>query len=85
MMSIIKNIIIIIIIIIITIFILQQCLEELFDIYTKFKGVNMITLVSSVLAALHCKSSQAGVLCIHSSPSGLFDVIKLCIISVLGL
>ena len=45
----------------------------------------MITLVSSVLAALHCKSSQAGVLCILSSPSGLFDVIKLCIISVLGL
>ena len=45
----------------------------------------MIPLVSSVLAALHCKSSQAGVLCILSSPSGLFDVIKLCIISVLGL
>ena len=48
----------------------------------------MITLVSSALAALHCKckaASLAGVLCIHSSPSGLFDVIKLCIISVLGL
>ena len=45
----------------------------------------MIPLVSSVLAALHCKSSQAGVLCILSSPSGLFDVIKLCIISDLGL
>ena len=45
----------------------------------------MIPLVSSVLAALHCKSSQAGVLCLLSSPSGLFDVIKLCIISVLGI
>ena len=36
----------------------------------------MITLLYIVLAALHCKSSLAGVLCIHSSPSGLFDVIK---------
>ena len=45
----------------------------------------MVTLLSSVLAALHCESSLAAVLCIHSSPSGLFDVIKLCIISVLGL